>query len=127
MTEPPNGASRPPCEGGVELACEVDEETYAWLEATAQHAGRSVDEQARYVLAVGHGRRPPDLGDEEAARVYGIFGQATDAHPSASTGHPAQEHAEGDETVGKVHADVSAQGGETPWHAELDKHDAKEN
>ncbi len=104
MTEPLNGASRGSHNDGVEVSCEVDEDTVAWLEATAQPAGRSVDEQARYVLAVGHGRRPPDLGDEEAARMYGIFGQATDAHPSAATGHPVQEHAEGDEAVGKVHA-----------------------
>ncbi len=127
MTEPLNGATRGPCEGGVELSCAVDEETHAWLEATAQHAGRSVDVQVGYILAVGHGRRLPDLGDEDAARVYGIFGQATDAHPSASPGHPAQEHAEEEKAVAKVHADASAQGGETPWHAELDDHDAKEN
>lgn len=63
----------PTYEGDEALSVTLSEETVAHLEARALAAGRTLNAQMCYELAVNHGLRPPDPGDVEATERGQIF------------------------------------------------------
>ena len=52
---------------------DLDEETVAHYEQRAEAAGRTLEAQIRYELAVNHGFTVPDFGDVEATQRGQIF------------------------------------------------------